>query len=82
MNSVLTKFFLLLIRGYQRIVSPHFAPRCRFNPTCSAYAFEAVKIHGFLIGSILAIYRLLRCNPWSEGGVDFVPEKGFHKQLW
>jgi len=82
MNKFITKIFLILIRGYQRIVSPHFLPRCKYYPTCSAYAYEAVRVHGFFTGGILATLRLLRCNPFAKGGIDFVPEKGFIKHLW
>ena len=74
---------LILIKLYQKVVSPHFLPRCRFYPTCSAYAYEAVLVHGFFLGSFLSISRILRCHPWSKGGVDTVPEKDFYKKnLW
>jgi uncharacterized protein len=62
------------IRFYQRAVSPTRPPRCRFVPTCSAYALEAVELHGAARGSWLALRRLVRCAPWSRGGVDLVPE--------
>lgn len=64
-----------LIRGYQLIVSPWFAPTCRYYPSCSQYAIEAVKTQGPLRGIALAGWRLLRCNPWSSGGVDHVPAR-------
>jgi putative membrane protein insertion efficiency factor len=63
-----------LIRIYQAIVSPRFGARCRFEPSCSAYAFEAVGRHGALRGSWLAVRRLLRCQPFCTGGFDPVPE--------
>ncbi|WP_324650175.1 membrane protein insertion efficiency factor YidD [Georgenia sp. H159] len=63
----------LLVRGYQLIVSPWFGPSCRYYPSCSAYALTALQRHGALRGSALAAWRLLRCNPWTEGGVDHVP---------
>jgi putative membrane protein insertion efficiency factor len=58
------------IRLYQRWISPAFAPRCRYYPTCSAYAVEAIRELGPIRGLILAAWRLLRCNPFSHGGVD------------
>jgi putative membrane protein insertion efficiency factor len=64
------------IRGYQRFISPLFGPTCRYYPSCSAYALGAVRTHGPLKGFVLASWRLLRCNPWSPGGIDHVPEKG------
>ena len=60
-------------RAYKRLVSPFLPPACRFYPTCSEYAAEAVEVHGALKGSALAAGRLLRCNPWSAGGFDPVP---------
>lgn len=65
-----------LVRGYQLIVSPWFAPRCRYYPSCSAYALGALRRHGPLTGTVLAFWRVLRCNPWSTGGVDQVPTSG------
>ena len=64
---------LALIRVYQRCVSPFLPQACRFYPSCSAYAAEAVRRHGALRGSWLAARRLLRCHPLCEGGVDPVP---------
>lgn len=58
------------IRGYQRFVSPMFPRRCRYHPTCSAYAVGAVREFGAMRGAVLAGWRLLRCNPWTPGGVD------------
>lgn len=66
-----------IIRAYQKYISPLKKPCCRYYPTCSEYALEAVRKHGTLKGLILAAWRLLRCNPYSRGGVDYVPEK-FH----
>ncbi|MDH3977460.1 MAG: membrane protein insertion efficiency factor YidD [Gammaproteobacteria bacterium] len=60
---------------YQRCVSPFFGPRCRFYPTCSTYAAEAVRRFGVIRGGWLALSRLVRCNPWCDGGVDTVPER-------
>ena len=65
-----------LVRLYQKIISPNKPPCCRFTPTCSAYAVEAFKKRGFLVGLILTVGRILRCNPLFKGGYDPVPEKG------
>lgn len=65
--------FLLLIRGYKRLISPLLPPSCRFYPTCSDYAYEAIEKHGLLKGGRLAIWRVLRCNPFCKGGLDPVP---------
>jgi putative membrane protein insertion efficiency factor len=62
-----------LIRVYKRVVSPMLPPACRFHPTCSDYALQAVEAHGVLKGGALAAGRVLRCNPWSAGGFDPVP---------
>ncbi len=59
-----------LIRLYQRFVSPLLGPRCRYWPSCSEYAAQAIDRHGILRGVVLAAWRVLRCNPWSHGGVD------------
>lgn len=64
---------LLLIRGYQRYISPMRPATCKYYPSCSQYAVVAIQRHGLLRGSGLAAWRLLRCNPWSRGGVDDVP---------
>ncbi len=63
-----------VIRAYQRYVSPLFAPHCRFHPTCSGYAREALRVHGLWRGGGLALWRILRCQPFSAGGFDPVPE--------
>ena len=62
-----------IIRVYQRFLSPLLGPRCRYHPSCSEYAAQALQRHGILRGSLLASWRLLRCNPWSHGGFDPVP---------
>jgi len=63
------------IRIYQRVLSPLLGPRCRFHPSCSHYAIEAIERHGAARGSWLAVRRIARCHPLNEGGVDPVPEK-------
>lgn len=78
MNSVkrLGSFLLLvLIRGYQLLVSPFFPPSCRYFPSCSEYARQAVTRHGPFTGAWLAVKRLARCHPWGGLGYDPVPEK-------
>ncbi len=63
------------IRLYQRAISPALPSRCKYHPSCSQYAVEAVRRYGVLRGIVLAGWRLLRCNPWSHGGVDFVEDQ-------
>ena len=63
-----------LIRGYQYFISPLVPPSCRFEPTCSHYAMTALRRHGAVVGLGLALWRVLRCNPFVPGGVDEVPE--------
>ena len=73
------KFLLLLVKLYRKAISPLKPPCCKYYPTCSTYAVEAIEKHGAVKGLALAVWRILRCNPWSLGGVDPVPEKfGFY----
>ncbi len=65
---------LALIRIYQRRLSPGRIPACRFEPTCSHYAYEAIERRGVLVGGAMALWRILRCNPFNDGGYDPVPE--------
>ncbi|MGZ8250706.1 MAG: membrane protein insertion efficiency factor YidD [Methylophilaceae bacterium] len=62
-----------LIRAYQILLSPFFGQQCRFSPTCSQYALEAVQKHGALCGAFYAVRRLLKCHPWHAGGHDPIP---------
>lgn len=64
-----------LICVYKKLISPLFPKSCKYYPTCSEYAMQAYKKHGFIKGTILSAWRILRCNPWSKGGVDKVPEE-------
>lgn len=64
---------IALVRLYKALLSPLLPPACRFHPTCSAYAEEAVRRHGALRGGALAVRRVLRCHPWNPGGIDPVP---------
>ena len=75
-GRVLATPFVLAIRAYQRVISPMRPATCRYYPTCSAYAVTALRTHGAVIGTGLTVWRLLRCNPWSSGGIDHVPAKG------
>lgn len=69
------KLLLKLIRFYQKKISPHTPPACKYYPTCSQYGYEAINRFGVLKGSALTIWRILRCNPFSKGGYDPVPQK-------
>ena len=75
--SILEKLTKSLIKAYQRLISPFFKPTCRFQPTCSQYAMEALDRFGFLKGIYLTLTRILRCNPLFTYGYDPVPEQ-FH----
>jgi len=66
---------LAAVGFYQRAISPAFPPRCRFEPSCSAYAAEAIQVHGAARGTWLAVRRLAKCAPWHPGGVDLVPPR-------
>lgn len=70
---MLKKVLIMLIRFYRRHISPYTRPSCRFIPTCSVYAIQAIEKHGAFKGSYLAVKRILRCNPFVKGGIDFVP---------
>lgn len=64
------RIIILLVRGYQKLISPLFPPTCRFYPSCSAYFIQAVEKYGAVKGSYLGIKRILRCNPFHPGGYD------------
>lgn len=64
---------IALIDGYKLLLSPFFGTQCRFYPTCSSYAREAIETHGSFRGTLLALRRILKCHPWHPGGVDPVP---------
>jgi putative membrane protein insertion efficiency factor len=68
--TVLRRIVLVPLRLYQRLISPALGARCRYYPSCSEYAAQAVERFGILRGLVLAGWRLLRCNPWSHGGFD------------
>ena len=71
--SIPKRVAMLLLRGYQRFVSPAFPPACRFTPTCSAYALTSIGRYGLIRGGWLAVRRVARCHPWNPGGFDPVP---------
>ena len=68
--SVASRIVLAPVRGYQRFISPALPRRCKYHPSCSAYAVQAVETYGILRGVVLAVWRVLRCNPFSHGGYD------------
>ncbi|MBN9564991.1 MAG: membrane protein insertion efficiency factor YidD [Alphaproteobacteria bacterium] len=74
-SYILALIFLGLIWCYQKLISPYLAPRCRFLPTCSSYAKEALETHGLVKGMQLALQRVCRCHPWGGSGFDPVPKK-------
>ena len=72
---MMARALIAMIRWYRRAISAHTRPCCRFSPTCSKYAMEAIATHGALKGTALSIWRILRCNPFCKGGYDPVPPK-------
>lgn len=74
--SVPARLLATIARGYQLVVSPWFAASCKYYPSCSSYAMTSLRRHGALRGMLLGSWRLLRCNPWSDGGVDYPPAAG------
>ena len=83
MNALRTaprRVFLLPLRAYQRVVSPLFVSRCRYHPSCSEYAAQAIERYGILRGLVLGGWRLLRCNPFSHGGYDPVDDQRLFRQ--
>ena len=76
LRNAIKKVLIFLIKTYQLTLSPLFSHgSCRFTPTCSQYALEAIEVHGIFKGCLLAAWRILRCNPFSKGGWDPVPPK-------
>ena len=71
----MTKFLIFLIQKYQKNISPLKPNTCRFTPSCSAYAIQALQTRGLFVGLMLSIYRILRCNPLCKGGYDPVPQR-------
>ena len=71
--AVITRALMAVVTGYRRFISPLLPPRCRFEPSCSAYALEALRVHGAARGLWLAVARIARCHPFHPGGYDPVP---------
>ena len=71
----MNRLFIGLLRAYQYLLSPFLGQHCRFTPTCSQYAIDALREHGTWRGSMLAVRRVLRCHPWHPGGPDPVPKR-------
>ncbi|WP_369048502.1 membrane protein insertion efficiency factor YidD [Tenacibaculum sp. UWU-22] len=75
LKTIIAYPFILLVRFYQAAISPYTPATCRFTPTCSSYAIEALQKHGFFYGGWLALKRIVSCHPWGKSGYDPVPEK-------
>ena len=69
----MARILVWIVKAYQLVLSPFFGQQCRFYPTCSQYAVEAIQKHGALLGSYYTVRRLLRCHPWCDGGHDPIP---------
>jgi putative membrane protein insertion efficiency factor len=78
---MLKAFLITLVKGYRLLLSPWLGSACRFEPTCSRYALDALQLHGAAGGSYLTTRRLLRCHPWCEGGLDPVPRAALFSRL-
>jgi len=74
--AALSAVIVGMIRLYQAVLSPLLGQRCRYYPSCSNYSLQAIRTHGAIKGLALTVWRVLRCNPWSDGGVDHVPGRG------
>lgn len=74
MQKIMTTILVALVKGYQLALSPFFGQQCRFTPTCSQYAIEALQAHGSVKGVWLTLKRVLRCHPWHAGGHDPIPK--------
>ena len=78
--TVITRALMAAVTGYRRFVSPLLPPRCRFEPSCSAYALEALRVHGAARGLWLAVARMARCHPFNPDGYDPVPPRGARRR--
>ncbi len=74
-KGIIKSLVILPIKFYKKFISANLPARCRYYPTCSNYAIQAIEKHGAIKGIILGAWRILRCNPFSKGGIDHVPEK-------
>ncbi len=70
---MMARILIYIVKAYQLVLSPFFGQQCRFYPTCSQYAVEALQKHGAIAGSYYTVHRLLRCHPWCDGGHDPIP---------
>jgi hypothetical protein len=70
---MMARILIWIVKAYQLVLSPFFGQQCRFYPTCSQYAVEALQKHGAIAGSYYTVHRLLRCHPWCDGGHDPIP---------
>jgi putative membrane protein insertion efficiency factor len=77
---MLASVFIFIVRVYQATLSPLLSGQCRYHPTCSHYGIEALRVHGAFKGLSLTFSRIVRCNPFSKGGYDPVPPKGFSRR--
>ena len=75
---MINKTIIKIIRIYQKFISPLLGQNCRFHPTCSQYAIEALTVHGAVKGTYLSVKRILKCNPWGASGIDYVPGGNKH----
>ena len=78
--TAITRVLMAAVTGYRRFISPLLPPRCRFEPSCSAYALEALRVHGAARGLWLAVARIGRCHPFNPGGYDPVPPRGARRR--
>ena len=75
MQKIISNVLIFLVKFYQATISPLLGANCRYQPTCSSYAIEAIRIHGAIKGTWLALKRILSCHPWGGSGYDPVPKK-------
>jgi putative membrane protein insertion efficiency factor len=80
-TSIFAKLLIVLVKGYQYLLSPLLGSSCRYHPTCSSYTIEAIKLHGAGKGFLMGAWRIVRCNPFSKGGYEPVPGSCEHSQL-
>ena len=78
--NLAARALMWLVRGYQYLLSPLLGSNCRFYPSCSSYTIEAIKLHGALKGGAMGFWRILRCNPFSQGGYEPVPGSCEHEK--
>ncbi len=81
-TSIFANCLIVLVKGYQYLLSPLLGSNCRYHPTCSSYTIEAIKLHGAGKGLVMGIWRIVRCNPYSKGGYEPVPGSNEHAQLY